>query len=230
MNTASQILILIPAYNEGEVVKDVVNQARQYLPVLVVNDGSTDKTAEYAAQAGATVINQQPNQGKGAALKAGFKWALSEGYQAVITVDADGQHDPTEIPDFLDSYKEQPAAMIIGERDFSKMPFSRRLANTLGGWAFSWALGEKVNDNQSGFRLISKSLMEEMLENQEEGFELEVEMFVSCAKLNWQVTSVPIRTIYGDEKSHISPLKHVANFWRVVQHTRQRMKNFNKNC
>ncbi|MRR31003.1 glycosyltransferase family 2 protein, partial [bacterium] len=125
-----KVLALIPAYNEGERVLSVVRGAQAYLPVLVVDDGSTDLTAQFARQAGAEVIQQQPNQGKGTALIAGFSVGLERGYQAVITLDADGQHDPAEIPAFLAAYREQQSDLIIGKRDFKAMPWVRRLSNT----------------------------------------------------------------------------------------------------
>ena len=100
----ARLLILIPAYNEGERVAGVVTAALAHLPVLVVDDGSTDDTALRAQEAGATVLRQSPNRGKGAALRAGFRRALDDGYEAVLTLDADGQHDPGEIPKFLQSY------------------------------------------------------------------------------------------------------------------------------
>ena len=131
-----RVLALIPAYNEGARVADVVRGAQAFLPVLVVNDGSTDDTPAHAEHAGATVIHQVPNQGKGAALRAGFRWALDHGYDAVITLDADGQHDPAEIPLYLDAFGARQPDLIIGERH-TQMPFPRNLTNTIGRWLFS---------------------------------------------------------------------------------------------
>src|SRR3990172_923606 len=113
----AKVLTLIPAYNEGDRVAPVVRATLVYLPVLVVDDGSSDATAQYALDAGAEVLYQQPNQGKGAALRAGFAAALERGYQAVLTLDADGQHDPAEIPAFLAAYRKTSADLIIGRRD-----------------------------------------------------------------------------------------------------------------
>ena len=152
------ILALIPAFNEAERVAGVVRGAGAHLPVLVVDDGSTDDTAARAKGAGAVVLRQNPNQGKGAALRVGFRWALDEGHEAVLTLDADGQHDPAEIPKFLHAYADCRPDLIIGARDFRHIPPVRRVANTLGRRSFSWALGQPVRDNQSGYRLISNSL------------------------------------------------------------------------
>jgi hypothetical protein len=104
------------------------------------------------------------------------------------------------------------------------MPPVRRFANTVGTWCFSWALGQHVPDNQSGYRLISRRLLEKLLDSQESGFEFEVEMIVTCVQNGFGLDSVPIRTIYGDEKSHIRRGHHVKHFFRVVWQTRRRMQ------
>ncbi|MCU0483541.1 MAG: glycosyltransferase family 2 protein, partial [Chloroflexi bacterium] len=138
---AERLLALVPAHDEGPRITAVVTAARAHLPVLVVDDGSADDTAARAKAAGALVFRQVPNRGKGAALQAGFRWALDEGWDAVITLDADGQHDPAEIPRFVDAWRQGRPDLVIGRRDFRHMPPSRRLANEIGGRAFSWAVG-----------------------------------------------------------------------------------------
>jgi glycosyltransferase involved in cell wall biosynthesis len=220
----TDILALVPAYNEGERVRGVVEGALRHLPVLVVDDGSSDDTAQHAADAGAQVLKQPQNGGKGAALRAGFRHALDEGREAVLTLDADGQHDPAEIPTFLERRAAGGAELIIGARDFRHMPPVRRLANSLARHFFSWALGRDVRDNQSGYRLVGHRLMEKTLESDEQGFEFEVEMIVVCVRNGFDLDWVTIRTIYADESSHIQRWPHVKNFFRVVWQTRQAMK------
>jgi glycosyltransferase involved in cell wall biosynthesis len=220
----TSVLALIPAYNETARILEVVSGARAHLPVLVVDDGSSDDTAARAQRAGATVLRQSPNQGKGAALRAGFSWSLNAGYQAVLTLDADGQHDPAEIPKFLHAYATQGADLIIGARDFRHMPLVRRLANTAGQWVFSWAIGQPIRDNQSGYRLISRRLLKAILTSNETGFEFEVEMIAVCVRLAFRLDWVPIRTIYAGEQSHIHPLHHATNFLRIAWQTRKSRK------
>ena len=219
-----KILAIIPAFNEGQKIKSVIEETLKFLPVLVVDDGSTDQTAILSEAAGARVIRQNPNQGKGAALLAGFEYALKLGYDAVLTLDADGQHDPQEIPLFLHQYAKESCDLIIGSRDFFKMPPIRRIANTWGEKAFSWALRQPIRDNQSGYRLISSRLMNSVLASKERGFEFEVEMIVICAEKKFKIDWVPIQTIYADEKSHIKPISHLFNFIRVIVQTRKRTK------
>ena len=220
----SPVLALIPAYNEAAGVAAVVRGALAHLPVLVVDDGSQDATASIAEEAGATVLRQVPNQGKGAALRAGMRWALERNHEAVVTLDADGQHDPAEITQFLEAWRATEADLIVGARDFHQMPAVRRLSNTFGRWSFSWALGQPVADNQSGYRLLSRRMMEALLDSREQGFEFEVEMIVTCVRLGYQLAWVPIRTIYAGEASHINPVRHAANWARLVWQTRQRVR------
>ena len=219
-----KIFALVPGYNEAERIRAVIEAARAFLSVVVIDDGSTDDTAAVAEQAGATVLRQVPNQGKGAALKRGFRHAIDEGADAVVMLDADGQHDPAEIPKFLHEHAAHQSDLIIGYRDFSQMPFTRRLANTIGRASISWAMGQKILDNQSGYRLVSRRLMQATLESDEAGFEFEVDMVVLCIRRGMRLDWVPIRTIYAGEGSHIKPWHHVKNFFRVIFKTRRAMK------
>ena len=222
---ASRIVALIPGYNEGPRIGSVVRATLEHLPVIVVDDGSTDDTAARAREAGATVIEQRPNQGKGAALRAGFRRAIAAGYDAVLTLDADGQHDPTEIPRFLEAWAGDPRPdLVIGRRNFRAMPPIRRLSNELGGRAFSWAVGRPIPDNQSGYRLVGRRLMEATLASDEHGFEFEVEVITTCIRLGGTIAWVPIRTIYAGEPSHIRPLAHFRSFIRIVRKARREVR------
>jgi len=215
------VVALIPAYQEGPRIGAVVKTARAHLPVVVIDDGSSDDTAARAETAGATVVHQLPNAGKGAALRAGFRYALDGGYSAAVTLDADGQHDPDEIPAFLDVFRERRPELVIGKRAFGEMPPVRRLANTLGGLTLSAALGRNVPDNQSGYRLIGRVLLRAMLESDESGFEFEVEMIARAIALGLPIEWVPIRTIYAGEPSHIEPWRHFREFLRVTAKARK---------
>ena len=219
---APGVVALIPGYNEGPRIGPVVRGALEHLPVIVVDDGSRDDTAARAREAGATVIEQRPNQGKGAALRAGFARAIATGFEAALTLDADGQHDPAEIPLFLSAWAvDPPPDLVIGRRNFRAMPPVRRLSNELGGRALSWAVGRHIPDNQSGYRLVSQRLMEATLDSDEGGFEFEVEMITTCIRAGWPIAWVPIRTIYAGEPSHIKPLAHLREFIRIVRKARR---------
>ncbi|HOW91574.1 MAG TPA: glycosyltransferase family 2 protein [Anaerolineaceae bacterium] len=222
-----RVIALIPAYNEAERIGDVIKQTMQYLPVLVVDDGSKDETAGVARLIGAEVISLTPNRGKGAALMTGFKYAVENQYDSVLTLDADGQHDPAEIPLFLAAF-EHGADLVIGQRDFKKMPFPRNYSNTIGTWLFSRALGEYCPDNQSGYRLHSRRMVEASLASTESNFEFEVEIIVRCVSQGYQLEWVPIKTIYAGQGSHIKPLRHIRHFMRIVRQTRAYMKQNGK--
>jgi glycosyltransferase involved in cell wall biosynthesis len=215
------VIALIPAHDEATRIGPVVAGARRHLAVLVVDDGSADDTAAIAREAGAEVVVQRPNRGKGVALRTGFEAAIQRGAAAVITLDADGQHDPDEIPRFLEAFAAGRYDLVVGQRDFRAMPPSRRLANTLGGAAFSWAVGRSIPDNQCGYRLVGRRLMEAIRDSREPGFEFEVEMLTMCVRQGWPIGWVPIRTIYAGEASHIRPWRHLTSFIRMTAAARR---------
>ena len=218
------IVALIPAYNAAPFVADVIRKASAHVPVIAVNDGSRDGTLDALRTTDATVIDQQPNQGKGVALRTGFRAALDRGANAVIQLDADGQHDPAEIPLFVEKHLMTAADLIIGERDFGGMPLVRRVSNTVGRSAFSWAVGRRIRDNQSGYRLLSRRLIEAVLQSKEHGYEFEMDMILIAIKRGWPIEGVPIRTIYGDEVSNIKPMQHVVHFFRMVRNARRAIR------
>jgi glycosyltransferase involved in cell wall biosynthesis len=216
------IVALIPGYNEAPRIGAVVLAAREHLPVIVVDDGSTDRTADVAREAGATVIEQVPNQGKGAALRLGFRRGLDNGADAILTLDADGQHDPAEIPSFLAAAATDPKPdLVIGRRTFRAMPPARRLSNEIGRMAFSWAVGRDIPDNQSGYRLVTRRLAELTLASDEAGFAFEVEQITTCIRMGGVIAWVPIRTIYAGAPSHIRPFAHLREFVRIVRQARR---------
>jgi glycosyltransferase involved in cell wall biosynthesis len=217
----AEIVALIPAYQEGRRIGAVVAGALRHLPVVVIDDGSTDDTAAAAEAAGATVLRQLPNAGKGAALRAGFRHVLATGAAAALTLDGDGQHDPDEIPRFVEAFAARRAELIIGRRDPGSMPPLRRISNLLGGAVLAVALGRTVPDNQSGYRLIGRTLMGAMLDSDETGFEFEVEMIGRCIALGLPIDDVPIRTIYEGEPSHIRPWPHFTEFIRITRKARR---------
>jgi glycosyltransferase involved in cell wall biosynthesis len=224
--TVGRIVAVIPAHDEASRIVRVVEISRRHVPVIVVDDGSTDETAALAERAGAAVVRQSPNQGKGAALRAGFAAALADGAEAVITLDGDGQHDPTEIPAFLGLYARrdlagEPSELIVGRRSFRHMPPVRRLANWFGTVVLSAAVGRWIADNQSGYRLVGRRLMAVMLDSRESGFSFEVEMIAVCLREGWSIAWVPVRTIYADERSHIRPARHLREFLAVTGRARR---------
>lgn len=220
MSSSPRSVILIPAWNEGALIGAVVEQAVQYYPVLVVDDGSTDDTPVVAKRAGAQVIRHEGNRGKGLALMTGFRWALEQGTREVITLDADGQHDPAEIPNFIAIQRDSDAELVIGRRDFSKMPFPRGYTNAFGSWLLSRVLGERIHDNQSGYRLHRRELLE-VFRPTAARFELEVEIIAQALFHGMKIAWVPIATIYDTGKvSHFHPIRDSLLFFSMVWRAR----------
>ncbi len=222
---AARIVALVPAHDEGPRIGAVIREAARHLPVIVVDDGSSDDTEARARAAGAArVIVQRPNRGKGAALRTGFAAALADGVDAVIALDADGQHDPGEIPRFLEAFAAGRPDLVVGRRDFRRMPPVRRLSNELGGRVFSWSVGRRIPDNQSGYRLVSARLMTALAGSGEDGFAFEVEMITTCVREGWPIAWVPIRTIYAGEPSHIRPVAHLREFVGICRRARREVR------
>jgi len=211
------IVALIPGYNEGPRIAEVVHGAAVHLPVVVVDDGSSDDTAAQARAAGATVIEQRPNQGKGAALRAGFRRALVDGADAVLTLDADGQHDPAEMPKFLAAAGSGGAALWIGDRmqNTANMPWLRRLANRSTSAIISALAGQSIADSQSGYRLIGARVLQSV-DLHFDRFEAESEILIKASRAGFKIGSVPIRTIYGQEQSTIHPVRDTVRFISLV--------------
>jgi glycosyltransferase involved in cell wall biosynthesis len=210
-----EIIALIPAYNEASYITEVVAGVLKYVPAVVVDDGSTDKTGATAALAGAKVLVHQVNQGKGRALNTGFDYAVERGVDAAITIDADGQHDPEEIPLFIEAYRAGMGDLIIGQRDFSRMPPKNQFGNRTGTFLLGLAMGRPIPDNQSGYRLHSRELMRSVRPTTSR-FEAEVEILLRAQMAGFRIAWVPIKTIYNDKVSHFRPIHDSALFLRMV--------------
>ena len=213
-----KICLLIPGYNEARTIGEVVSEARKIIEsVVVVDDGSSDATAQIAENAGALVIKHPVNRGKGAALRTGFQYVLDHGYDALITMDSDGQHDVNDIPGFLEAFDRTGSGIIIGSRmqDISTMPAVRKLTNKFTSFIGSLLARQKINDSQSGFRLISSDVLR-AVELETTGYEMESEILIKASKAGFRITSVPIKTIYGQEVSKINPVVDTYRFIRLL--------------
>lgn len=216
-----RIVALIPAWDEARVIGPVVATAARFLPVIVVDDGSTDSTPRVAADNGATVLRHPSNRGKGAALRTGFEFSLEQGARGVLTLDADGQHEPLEIPKFLDVHRTEQADLVIGKRTFSQMPFPRGLTNPFGSWLLSLAVGERIYDNQSGYRLYDRSLLR-LVDLETVGFEFEVEVIGLALVHDLKIAWVDISTIYHtDTTSYFNPIADSIRFLQTVWRARR---------
>jgi glycosyltransferase involved in cell wall biosynthesis len=210
--------IIIPAYNEAQAIAGVVTDARAHIPdVIVIDDGSCDASADIARNAGAAVLMNRHNLGKGLTLNKGFHYALSHGFDAVITMDADGQHLPEEIPRFLERAKHSKASIIIGNRmkDLKCMPVVRAITNIFMSWLISKMARQRIPDTQCGYRLIKKDLLSKV-NLRTYKYEAESEMLIQAARLGFTIESIPIKTVYLGTPSRINPAMDTFRFIRFI--------------
>lgn len=216
---------VIPAFRERAAIASTVAAAlEQGVDVIVVDDGSDDDTADQAGQAGARVIRLERNRGKGVALATGLKAARDGGYVAALTLDADGQHDPAEIPKFIEAYERTRIPVLIGNRLWNPegMPWIRRLTNRFMSWLLAREMGQYVPDTQCGYRLFRCDLLP-YIETKSERFAAESEVLLNISARGIPVDSVRIRTIYAGEKSKINPFSDTLRFTRMLlEHRRTR--------
>lgn len=217
---ARDVVVLIPVFNEaafiGQVVAGVREQAER---VLVVDDGSTDGTAEAAEQRGAEVIRVPRNQGKGNAIRTGVEQILKGRVQWVVIMDGDGQHLPAELGRFLAQRSLGDQQVVVGRRSFDRkvMPLVRLWTNRLTSALISWRCGQSVPDSQCGYRMLPRRALEILLAKSTRGrFDFETEMLFILSRAGFQITSVPISTVYGDEESSVRPVRDTARFLRLV--------------
>ena len=203
------VAVLVPAYQAAAHLGEVLLALNALEPrrhVLVVDDGSRDATAEVARQFGAEVHSFAANRGKGHALLAGFERLGA--YDAVITLDADGQHPPACVPAFVGA-AEAGADLVLGRRAITpNMPASRRFANRFSSAWCSAIAGQPIADSQCGYRLYRREVLQRTPVRASR-YEVETEMAVRAARLGFKVAHVEIPTVYGDEQSHLSPTRDV---------------------
>ena len=203
--------ILIPAFNAEKTILAVVHECLEHgLPVVVVDDGCADRTSEQLSGLPLTLLRHEFNRGKGAALKTGFNWALEGGFDGVVTVDADGQHDVSAIPLLIASALRGKWGILIGSRhsQFEQMSGLRKFWNRVGVWCIWKRTGFEITDSQSGFRFYSREVLQRILLNSN-GYALEMEILLKAWKKGFTIGSLPVvaRVADGRATSHYRPFK-----------------------
>ncbi|MBD3288638.1 glycosyltransferase [candidate division KSB1 bacterium] len=213
-----EIGAIIPAFNAGIGIASVIKELKSHVgnKIIVVNDGSTDGTATYALKENVIVLSHKHNRGKGAALRTGFSKAIELNWDAVITLDADGQHNPIFVPYFIGRYKETGADIIIGSRmcNLKSMPPHRILSNRITSKILSWRIGQKIIDSQCGYRLISIDVLNE-IELLTSHYDTESEIIIRSGLAGFRIDFVDIETIYNNEASSINLVLDTMRFIKL---------------
>jgi glycosyltransferase involved in cell wall biosynthesis len=219
--TTKTIALLIPAFNAESSLAELVNRLHNAIgdvQIIVVDDGSSDRTNDVAVSVGAVVLRHQKNCGKGAALQTGFDFLNKQAeIEFILTMDADLQHQPEDVPKFFLAQQKTNTDILIGwrERIGTRMPVHRRLSNTVTSALVGLRTGVKIKDSQCGFRLIRRSVIESVrLEST--GYEAETEFLIKAARRGFTIEFVPVQTIYGKEKSYMTHWATTMNFIKVI--------------
>ncbi len=219
------VAALIPSYFEERNIFDIATRAMQQLDtVLVIDDGSSDRTQAEAERAGVRVIRHAVNQGKGAAIKTGLRDLSGRpGLRYIIVLDGDGQHLPEEIPRFLEEASRSAASLLLGTRmsDTRTMPFVRRMTNRFMSWKISQVCGQAIPDTQCGFRMISADLAPALF-TESNNYDYETEMLFIASRRGMRIVSVPVSTVYGEEKSKIHPVRDTIRFFELLSRYKEK--------
>ncbi|MFC1621216.1 glycosyltransferase family 2 protein [Candidatus Omnitrophota bacterium] len=212
------VFIVIPTYNERRTIGPIVKKLRAMdFRVVVVDDGSRDHTIVEANKFGAELVVHSKNVGKGRCIREGMDYALDNDCDFVITMDGDGQHDLAEIDKFIKEYKRSGADIVLGNRmrNPKKMPFVRRCTNIFMSFIISLILGDRVEDSQCGYRLLSRNAIDKMSLRTTK-YEIESEMLIEAKRHNLRITFVNIDSIYGGESSQINPFFDTLRFIKLI--------------
>lgn len=211
--------VLVAAYDASKTIESVLTETRRHWPgaVVVVDDGSRDGTGAAAESLADVVLRHEANRGKGAALVTGLNYLRENGYDAAITLDADGQHPPELIPEFVAKYKEASCDLVLGCRPFAlrRMPLLRLLGNRLSSFWVSVACGRSISDSQCGFRLydLRRIPLEKLTAH---GFNAETEILLETCRQGGSIEQVKVPLVYDDSRSHFDQLGDTLAIARVI--------------
>ena len=211
--TKKRSIAIIPCYNEEPTIGSIVAQAKHFVDeVLVVDDGSNDNTANIAKEVGASVIIHENNKGKTAAIKTGFKYALKNNYEYIITMDGDAQHNPSEIPVLLNRLKNNGHDIVLGIRYglYTEMPLWRKFGKRVLDYTTSFGNGGIITDSQCGFRAFNKKAVEKILPRLNgNSFSAESEQLIRAHEENLKIDKQNISCKYKNlNTSTKKPLSH----------------------
>ena len=220
LEKTNKVCAVIPIFNEIEYLDKLIPEVHKYVDrIICVDDGSTDGSSELLNKFDyVNIISHEENLGKGKALFSGLSESIRLQSKITITIDADGQHDPSLIPLFIKNHSGYD--MLIGNRmsDLTNMPLLRIASNRITSWLLTKKTGIKIYDSQSGFRSFNTNILKHILPSSN-GFEAETEMLIKASILNYRIGSVKISTIYNNNTSKIKAVKTILGFIKVYLQT-----------
>lgn len=219
----TRVAVVVPTYNEAGTIRDVAQRALNQNPwLIVVDDGSNDGTTDALSGLPVTLLRNSENRGKGTSLGRGFRQALEQGAEAVVTLDGDGQHRPEDMPRLLDTYSRHRNAIVIGARvnDRHNIPLDRYLANRTANFFVGWAAGQAIADSQSGFRIYPAAVLRALSAccDRAAGFVFESEILIEAARRGTAIVAEPVAAIYEQRgrRSHFRPVLDIARITRMI--------------
>ncbi len=214
---SEKIWAIIPAYNAESSIGEVIDRTKSFVRrIIVVNDGSRDNTGEVALRHGVELISLPANRGKGHALRVGFAHALRKGCAAILTLDADGQHDPADIPQFLHAHQRDSEAILIGSRmaQADQFPRQRYYSNRVAVFFISKALGQYLEDTQCGFRLYPSRVLRQIALTTSH-FQTETEVLLRAVRQGVRLGSIPVKNIYMNGNAPPSNFRPVVDTFYI---------------
>jgi glycosyltransferase involved in cell wall biosynthesis len=203
--------ILLPAYNEEENIQVVIREAKKYLPkakIVVIDDGSTDRTYELAKKEKVTVIKHEVNKGKGEAIKTGFKHFLKIPVNFIVIADTDRQYLLEDAPKLLEPLKNREADFVMGYRDFRKVPFRHKLGNFVWKTLFNFLFGTNLKDTNCGYVALTKEVMKKVKVHG--GYIIENAFLSECLKNNFKIAQVPVKVVYREKSGILRGIRMVV--------------------
>lgn len=217
LENKNNIAAVIPFFNESRTINQIINNTLQYVDcVIAVDDGSTDdSSSKIPGNMNITLLKFKVNSGKGFALREGLNEGVKKGYTQLITIDADLQHKPDEIPLLI--YELNNYDIVIGNRlnNLVNMPLHRRMSNKITSFLLSLKTGKNIIDSQCGFRAYRAEVIKN-IKTVKNGYDAESEIIIKASRKGYKIGFTDISTIYGNEESKMSPFKTTFNFIKVL--------------
>lgn len=220
-----KVVAVMPAYNEEKTIHHIVKKTKQYVnTVIVVDDGSSDNTSKLAKRAGALVIKHKKNMGLGSSIRTGLKKAKKNGADITITIDADGQHNPDDIPEFIEKIN-QGYDFVLGKRNLSKYPFYKKIGNLQLSLLINLISGTALLDTESGYRAFSKKCLK-TIKLQAEGYEIAADIIFQIGKYNLMACNINLSSSEYRRGKGVTVFDGFKNFFYIIRRRKRNLKSY----